>query len=224
MVFRDSRVFFADAPEDSIPFKDVCVACHHARVSLGERGFYATPEIFWDPDRYVGRPFLYFTNACAVSEVRIDRFTGAMKLVRTDILMDIGRSMNMGIDRGQITGAFVQGLGWCTTEEMRYAADGTLLSHSPTTYKIPNIQDLPPVFNVDCIPNESNTINLRGSKAVGEPPLLTAISVWCAIKHALGFLARDGIAPLKMPATPEEILTRIAHLERVAVSEPAGVA
>src|SRR5207237_122027 len=100
-------------------------------------------------------------NGSAVSEVEIDRVTGAMRVLRSDLLMDIGKSINPGIDRGQITGAFVQGLGWLTNEELRYAPDGELLSHSPTTYKIPNIQDLPPLFNVDWIDNDGNTLNLR---------------------------------------------------------------
>ncbi|MHB0970304.1 MAG: xanthine dehydrogenase molybdopterin binding subunit [Thermoanaerobaculia bacterium] len=224
IVFENGRVFRADHPEHSIAFAEVARAAHRLRIDLGERGFYATPLIQWDPERGQGRPFLYFTNACAVSEVRIDRFTGMTQVVRTDILMDIGRPMIPGIDRGQITGGFVQGLGWCTTEELRYGANGELLTHSPTTYKIPNIGDLPPMFNVEWIVNETNTVNLRGSKAVGEPPLLTAISVWCAIKHALGFVAKDGIAKPKLPATCEEILLRIEEYERAARATTAGVA
>jgi xanthine dehydrogenase large subunit len=224
IVFRDGRVFRADHPERSIGFAEVARAAHRLRIDLGERGFYATPLIQWDHERYQGRPFLYFTNACAVSEVRIDRFTGMTQVVRTDILMDIGRPMIPGIDRGQITGGFVQGLGWCTTEELRYGPKGELLTHSPTTYKIPNIGDLPPVFNVAWIENDTNTVNLRGSKAVGEPPLLTAISVWCAIKHALGFVAKDGVAKPKLPATCEEILLRIEEYERAGRRATAGVA
>jgi xanthine dehydrogenase large subunit len=125
--------------------------------------------------------------------------------------MDIGKPINPGIDRGQITGAFVQGMGWLTNEELRYAADGELLSHSPTTYKIPNIQDLPPVFNVDWIENDANTLNIRSSKAVGEPPLLLAISVWMAVKNALSFVSGDAIPRLLAPATGEEILRRLTE-------------
>src|SRR6266850_6507926 len=180
------------------------------RVSLGDKGFYATQNLDWDADTGCGTPFLYFTNGCALSEVEIERFTGAMRVLRSDLLMDVGKPINPGIDRGQITGAFVQGMGWLTNEEMRYAPTGELLSHSPTTYKIPNIQDLPPVFNVDWIDVE-NPVNIRSSKAVGEPPLLLGISVWCAVKNALGFVAGDETPKLDAPATGEHILMRLTH-------------
>src|SRR5438552_4594271 len=155
-----------------LPWRKLIDAAYHERVSLGDKGFYSTQGLDWDADKGMGTPFLYYTNGVAISEVEIDRFTGMMQVLRSDLLMDIGESINPGIDRGQITGAFVQGMGWLTTEELRYALDGELLSHSPTTYKIPNIQDLPEVFNVACIDNDTNTVNIRGSKAVGEPPLL----------------------------------------------------
>jgi xanthine dehydrogenase large subunit len=214
VVFRDGRVFFDGAPTLSIEFDDVVRSAHRRRISLGERGFFAPEKIEWDQETCRGTPFRYFTNGCAVSEVRIDRFTGMMRVVRSDILMDIGRSINPGIDRGQITGGFIQGLGWCTTEELRYTEKGELLTYSPTTYKIPNIQDVPEVFNVEWIDSDTNPENIGGSKAVGEPPLLTAISVWCAVKNALGFLAGGRIPPLHLPATTEEIAMRIAELER----------
>ncbi|HEX8153872.1 MAG TPA: xanthine dehydrogenase molybdopterin binding subunit, partial [Thermoanaerobaculia bacterium] len=158
----------------TVPWHALVKMCHLERVSLGERGFYATQHLDWDADTGCGTPFLYFTQGVAVSEVEIDRFTGHMRVLRSDVLMDIGRPLNPGIDRGQITGAFIQGMGWLTNEELRWTADGELLSHSPTTYKIPNIQDLPPVFNVDWIDNDANQLNIRASKAVGEPPLLMA--------------------------------------------------
>jgi xanthine dehydrogenase large subunit len=132
-----------------------------------------------------------------------------MTVLRCDLLMDIGKPINPGIDRGQITGAFIQGMGWLTNEELRYAANGDLLSHSPTTYKIPNIQDVPAEFNVDWIENDTNTQNIRSSKAVGEPPLVLAISVWCAVKNALGYVSGSAIPKLRAPATGEEILTRL---------------
>ncbi|MFA6954505.1 MAG: xanthine dehydrogenase molybdopterin binding subunit [Thermoanaerobaculia bacterium] len=212
IVIRDGVVFDARRPEKTMTFADLVHAAHRQRVSLGERGFYATPLIHWDVEKFAGRPFLYYTMGAAVSEVEIDRFTGMMRLMRADLLMDIGSSINPGIDRGQITGAFVQGMGWCTTEELRYTAEGELLTHSPTTYKIPNIQDLPEVFNVAWIENDTNTINTKGSKAVGEPPLLLAISVWAAVKQALMSVAGGRVVPLKLPATNEEIATRIATI------------
>jgi xanthine dehydrogenase large subunit len=197
-------------------FADLVGVAYRSRVPLGERGFYATPRIDWTWTSATGgsgSPFLYFTMGTACSEVIIDRFTGEMQVLRSDILMDIGKPLNPGVDRGQITGAFVQGMGWLTTEDLQYTPGGELLSHSPTTYKIPNINDLPPIFNVDWIEHD-NPINVYGSKAVGEPPLLMAISVWCAVKHALSFVSNGDIPKLRVPATCEEILMRLTEYSR----------
>jgi len=196
---------------EEVPWPELVRKCYLESMPFGERGFYSTKGIDWDADSGVGSPFLYFTQGAAVSEVEIDRFTGAMRIVRTDLLMDIGKSINPGIDRGQITGAFVQGTGWLTNEELRFAPNGELLSHSPTTYKIPNIGDLPEVFNVDTIVNEENTVNIRGSKAVGEPPLLLGISVFMAVKNALRFVSGGEIPKINAPATGEEILMRLTE-------------
>ena len=213
IVFAGGQIHDDRQPEQTVPFEGLVKMAYLERVSLGDRGFYSTQGIDWDADRGCGTPFLYFTKGWAVSEVEIDRFTGAMRVRRSDLLMDIGRSINPGIDRGQITGAFIQGMGWLTNEEMRRTAEGVLLSHSPTTYKIPNIHDVPEVFNVDWIDNDTNTQNIRSSKAVGEPPLLLAISVWCAVKNALGSLSGAGVIPrLHAPATGEEILMRLAAM------------
>jgi xanthine dehydrogenase large subunit len=195
-------------------WKELINACYLSRVSLGERGFFSTQGLDWNAEQGSGNPFRYFTKGCAVSEVVIDRFTGALRILRSDLLMDIGKSINPGIDRGQLTGAFIQGMGWLTTEEMRYAPNGELLSHSPTTYKIPNIQDLPGTFNVDWIENDTNIVNVRSSKAVGEPPLVLAISVWCAVKNALSYVSGSEIAKLDAPATGEEILERLTHYRK----------
>src|SRR5205814_5542876 len=125
------------------------------------------------------------------SEVLIDRFTGEMRVTRVDLLMDLGTPINPSLDRGQVIGGFVQGMGWVTTEELRYSDAGELLSHSPTTYKIPNIGDVPDVFNVALLDNPNNTMSLKRSKAMGEPPLLLGVSVWTAVKNALSY-ATDG--------------------------------
>jgi len=207
IVFAEGQVYDRRSPGRKLKFRELVKICHLRRVSLGERGFFATRGLEWDPVAYVGTPFRYFTKGCAASEVLIDRFTGMMRVLRSDILMDIGRSINPGIDRGQITGGFIQGMGWLTNEELRYTESGMLLTHSPTTYKIPNIQDVPEIFNVDWIDNATNVVNVAASKAVGEPPLLLAISVWCAIKNALSFVS-DG--KLDAPATGEEILMRLS--------------
>ncbi|MGK2855727.1 MAG: xanthine dehydrogenase molybdopterin binding subunit [Thermoanaerobaculia bacterium] len=213
IVFHRGQVFDSRRPATTMTFAELAHAAHRHRVSLGERGFYAPQGLHWNVDTGSGRPFLYYTIGAAVSEVEIDRFTGMLTVLRADLLMDIGRSINPGIDRGQITGAFVQGMGWCTTEELRYSESGELLTHSPTTYKIPNIQDLPQVFNVAWIDNDTNTVNVKGSKAVGEPPLLLAISVWAAVKQALTSVAGGKVVPLRLPATNEEVAMRIAEID-----------
>lgn len=194
----------------TLTFEELVRKAYMERVPLGERGFYATERIDWDWTSGQGHPFLYFTMGTACSEVLIDRFTGELKLLRTDVLLDIGKPLNPGVDRGQCVGGFVQGMGWVTTEDLRYTEKGELLSHSPTTYKIPNIHDLPEQFSMNWIDVE-NPVNIRGSKAVGEPPLLTAISIWCAVKHALSFVSNGEPAKLRLPATNEEILMRLTE-------------
>ena len=215
IAFENGDVFDPREPHQRISFAALVKMCHFERVSLGERGFYATQGLDWDAEKGRGNPFLYFTQGCAISEIEIDRFTGMMQVLRCDLLMDIGKPINPGIDRGQITGAFIQGMGWLTNEELRYDSKGNLLSHSPTTYKIPNIQDLPPVFNVDWIDAE-NPLNIRSSKAVGEPPLVLAISVWMAVKNALSYLSGGKIPKLHAPATGEEILMRMTAYRMAA--------
>jgi len=200
-------------PENKITFRELVKLAFMERISLGERGFYGTPEIDFNRETEKGEPFFYYTTGASVSEVLIDRFTGQLKLERTDLLMDIGETINPGIDKGQIIGGFIQGVGWVTNEDLRYSDKGELLSYSPTTYKIPNIQDLPEIFNVDTIENPQHKINVRRSKAVGEPPLMLCLSVWIAVKHALSCVRNDAIPRLNLPATAEEILRRITELD-----------
>jgi xanthine dehydrogenase large subunit len=212
VIFADGFVWHRSDLSKKMSFADLAGVCYRSRVALGEKGFFATPRIDWNWTSEGGRghPFLYFTMGTSCSEVLIDRFTGEMKVLRSDLLMDIGRPINPGVDRGQITGAFIQGLGWLTTEDLRYTEKGELLAHSPTTYKIPNINDLPETFNVDWI-EQDNPVNVANSKAVGEPPLLLAISVWCAVKHAISFLSNGDVPMLRVPATCEEILMRMTQ-------------
>ncbi len=190
---------------DKIEFKELLKAAYLNRVSLGDYAFYKTPHIAFDKASGTGTPFLYYTQGMAVSEVLIDRFTGYVKVLRADILMDLGRSINESIDYGQISGGFVQGMGWVTNESLYYD-HGRLLSRSPSTYKIPAMTDIPEIFNIELIENKENKVNVAGSKAVGEPPLPLALSVWCAIKHGLSFILDGDIPDLKLPATNEEIL------------------
>jgi xanthine dehydrogenase large subunit len=160
-----------------------------------------------------GRAFNYFTNGACVSEVELDTYTGEMKLLQADILMDLGRAINPGIDEGQVSGAFIQGMGWVTTEKLFYNQEGKLLSHSPTTYKIPNIQDIPRVFNIHFLENDTNDRNVVKSKAVGEPPLLLGSSVWLAIKNAISYKQKGKLSNLISPATNEVILMELVKYE-----------
>ncbi len=220
---RFAENFVCDArlvdPAARIPFGEFCGRARRERVDLGARGFFATPNIHFDFETGRGNPFFYYTTGAAVCEVTIDLFTGEMSFDRADVLMDIGQQINPGVDRGQVIGGFIQGMGWVTNEELRYDDRGALLSNGPTTYKIPNITDLPPVFNVNFIDNPKHTINVGRSKAVGEPPLMLGIAVWCAAKHALSFVGAGQSLEnpsLRIPATGEELLRCITRAPALA--------
>jgi xanthine dehydrogenase large subunit len=221
--FEDGRIFDSRRPGLALTFRELVGLAYEQRIDLGERGFYATPGVDFNRETGKGTPFLYYTNGCAVAEVIIDRFTGDVQVARVDLLIDIGQSINPGIDRGQVIGGFVQGMGWVTTEELRYSETGELLSHSPTTYKIPNVTDLPRIFNVEFFDNLSNRLNIYSSKAVGEPPLLLGISVWTAVKHALSFVSGGQVPKLNLPATNEEVLGRLCEYAAGAAAPPARV-
>jgi xanthine dehydrogenase large subunit len=195
----------------TIDFCTFCDQARRARVDLGARGFYATPGINFDRETGRGTPFFYFTQGAAVAEVCIDRFTGELSTPRVDLLIDIGKSINPAVDRGQIFGGFIQGMGWVTTEALVYDHRGDLLTRSPTTYKIPAVSDVPVLFHVDTYDNEDNTQNIYRSKAVGEPPLMLGIAVWAAVKNGLGYLAPNREVNLQLPATGEEILRCIVE-------------
>lgn len=190
-----------------------------ARVQLSATGFYKTPKIHYNRETASGRPFLYFANGAAVSEVIIDTLTGEYKVLRCDILHDVGQSINPAIDIGQIEGGYIQGLGWLTTEELKWNKSGRFLTDGPATYKIPAIADTPVEFNVSLLekaPNEEATV--FRSKAVGEPPLMLAISAFAAIRDAIGSVADYQVFPrLNSPATPEEVL-RVCDDMRLAVA------
>jgi xanthine dehydrogenase large subunit len=219
--FEKGFVFEDRAPERRLAFADVVRQAYELRVSLGERGFYATPGVDFNRETGTGTPFLYFTNGVACSEVLIDRLTGELKVTRVDLTMDVGQSINPGIDRGQIVGGFVQGMGWVTTEELVYSAKGNLLSCSPTTYKIPAITDVPEIMNIRFLDNPNNEVSLYRSKAVGEPPLLLGLSVWLAIKDALAHAGVTQPGALAIPATGERALMALsAQLQPDAVLIP----
>ncbi len=212
--FADGNVHDDRRPQVRIPFEQLCADARRDRVDLGARGFYATPGIDFNRETGRGTPFFYFTQGAAVAEVVVDRFTGEMRVLRIDLLIDIGKSLNPGVDRGQIIGGFVQGMGWVTNECLTYNEEGELLSHSPTTYKIPAVTDIPAEFNVRLFPNRDNTQNVGSSKAVGEPPLMLALSVWAAVRNALSYHKPGGEIDLQLPATGEEILRVMTGLPR----------
>jgi xanthine dehydrogenase large subunit len=208
IVFRENRVH---AGNRSIAFAELAKMSWAARVSLSEAGHYATPKIHWDGKSMKGRPFFYFTYGAAVAEVAIDTLTGENRCLRADILQDCGASLNPAVDLGQIEGAFVQGMGWLTCEELWWDKSGRLRTVGPSTYKIPGSRDVPPAFNVsilDGAPNAEETV--FRSKAVGEPPLMLAVSVWLALRDAVASCGKPGLSPnLRTPATPEAVLDAI---------------
>ncbi len=195
-----------------IEFGDFCAMARRERVDLGARGFFATPGVDYNRETGRGNPFYYFTTGAAVAEVTIDRFTGELTVDRADLLMDIGKSINPGVDRGQVIGGFIQGVGWVTNEELRYDDTGQLLSTGPTTYKIPNVTDLPRELNINFIANPKHQKNIRLSKAVGEPPLMLGLAVWLAARHALASIAGHQPINLAIPATGEELLITMTEL------------
>jgi xanthine dehydrogenase large subunit len=194
-------------PKATRSFDEVVLAAYANRIQLWSDGFYRTPKIHYDKTTMQGRPFYYFAYGAACTEVAIDTLTGENRVLRVDILHDVGRSINPAIDIGQIEGGFVQGMGWLTTEELVWDARGRLATHAPSTYKIPATGDVPAHLKVALWPEPNREDNVFGSKAVGEPPFMLAISVWEALRDAVA-RARPGTGPVRMdaPATPERVL------------------
>ena len=201
-------------PQGSIGFCDLVTQAYLQRVQLWSDGFYATPGLHWNRETLTGRPFYYYAYGAAVSEVIVDTLTGEWKLQRADLLHDVGQSLNPGIDLGQVEGGFVQGMGWLTTEELVWHPEsGALLTHAPSTYKIPTANDVPADLRVALYANRNAEDSIHRSKAVGEPPLLLAFSVWLAIGDAVAQALGPGSDPLlNAPATPEAILRALGAL------------
>ena len=206
IVFSDGRIICGNK---TLSFSELAFSCWENRISLSSTGYYKTPKIFWDQDNLKGHPYFYFTwGAAAVSEALLDINTGESRILRADIVQDCGKSLNESIDVGQIEGGFVQGLGWLTCEELYFSQEGKLLTTGPSTYKLPGSRDIPKVFNVKLLENADNEEKtIFRSKAVGEPPLLLAISHFLALKEAIK-ASSDMSNPqlLNSPATPTEIL------------------
>ncbi|HEY2816487.1 MAG TPA: xanthine dehydrogenase molybdopterin binding subunit [Casimicrobiaceae bacterium] len=211
IVFRANAVH---AGQKSIAFDELVKLAYFARVSLSATGYYRTPKIGYDRKTWRGIPFYYFCYGAAVTEVAIDTLTGENRMLRVDILHDVGRSLNPAIDMGQIEGGFIQGVGWLTTEELWWNDKGVLMTHAPSTYKIPVASDVPPVFNVRIFESGGNAEDsIHRSKAVGEPPLMLAISALHAIRDAIASTADYALSPkLDAPATPESVLRAIEEI------------
>ena len=211
ILFAGDRVFLDSRPELALPFHKVTDEAYLAQVSLSATGFYKTPDISYDRVTARGTPFHYFAYGAAVSEVEVSGLTGEYRVRQVDILHDVGASLVPTIDRGQIEGGFLQGLGWLTCEEVIFDEKGFLKTHSPDTYKIPAFGDAPAVFNVALLEKAAQDGVIHGSKAVGEPPLMLALSAVAALRHAVSaFVAQPGReVQLAMPCTPEAVLMAI---------------
>lgn len=211
--FRNGQVRVRD---QFIAFDQVIQQAYFAQVSLSSTGFYRTPKIFYDRDKAAGRPFYYFAYGAACSEVIVDTLTGEYKMLRSDILHDVGASLNPAIDIGQVEGAFVQGMGWLTMEELVWNGKGKLMTNGPASYKIPAIADMPLDLRVKLVENRKNPEDtVFHSKAVGEPPFMLGIAVWCAIKDAVASLADYRRQPdIDAPATPERVLWGVEQMKQ----------
>ena len=213
--FADGNVRIAKPGSNQVmSFGEMAKLCYMGRVPLSSTGYYKTPKIHWDGVAMRGRPFFYFSFGAAMAEVAIDTLTGESRVLRADLVQDCGASLNPAIDLGQIEGAFVQGQGWLTCEELWWDKQGRLRTIGPSTYKIPGSRDVPAVFNVRMLDNApSREATIFRSKAVGEPPLLLATAVWTALKDAIGAVADHKTAVrLDAPATPARVLAAIAKL------------
>lgn len=209
ILFANGAIFSAECPDNSVSFDRVAAAAYRERVPLFAQGFYQTPGLQYDHEKLKGKPFHYFAWGAAAAEVELDLFTGDTKVLRVDILEDVGDSIAPIIDRGQIEGGFMQGLGWLTIEELLWDASGRLATSSASTYKLPSWSELPEVFNVSFLERAADPDVVLSSKAVGEPPFMLALSVREAIKDAVAACGPGGLVALPCPATPEKVFFAI---------------
>jgi xanthine dehydrogenase large subunit len=214
--FADDSARLRSDPTRRLDFAELACAAHAARISLSATGYYRTPGLHWNPQTMQGHPFYYYAFGAAVAEVELCGLTGLHRLRRVDILHDVGESLLEAIDLGQVEGGFVQGLGWLTCEELRWADDGRLLTDAPSTYKIPTVGEVPEDFRVSLFqrPAPPTTDVIFGSKAVGEPPLMLALAVREALRDAV---AAFGDSPrevlLAAPSTPEALWRAIVQVQ-----------
>ena len=218
-----ANVYFADGQVCSggqgLPFASIIEAAYRQRIALFAQGYYRTPEIHYDPTTMQGQPFYYFAYGAAVSEVEIDGFTGEYRVLRADILHDVGESLSPLVDTGQIEGGFIQGLGWLTLEELVWDSQGRLLTNGASTYKLPAWSELPEEFHVEFLTRSAEPGVVFGSKAVGEPPLMLAISAREALRDAIAAFGNGGVVTLDSPATPERVFWAVRAMQ---VRQPAA--
>ena len=214
VIFRSDKVFIGKDPSLVLDFRELIQKAYLSQVSLSATGYYRTPGIHWDKEKGTGNPFYYFAFGMSVSEVETDLLTGNVKFLRTDIINDVGHSLNTEIDLGQVRGGFIQGLGWITTEDIKYNDKGMILNASPDTYKIPVMDDIPLVFNTELLENIDNPGTIHGSKAVGEPPFMLALSVWMAIRDSISAAVNhEKEINLGIPSTHEKIILCLSALK-----------
>ncbi|MGE8296835.1 MAG: xanthine dehydrogenase molybdopterin binding subunit [Pseudomonas sp.] len=219
--FRNGQVRVRD---HFLSFEEMIQKAYFGQVSLSSTGFYRTPKIFYDRDQARGRPFYYYAYGVACVEVLVDTLTGEYRMLRADILHDVGDSLNPAIDIGQVEGAFVQGMGWLTTEELVWNAKGKLMTNGPASYKIPAIADMPIDLRVKLVENRKNPEDtVFHSKAVGEPPFMLGIAAWCALKDAVASLADYKVQPqIDAPATPERVLWGVEQMRKLKAQSKAA--
>jgi xanthine dehydrogenase molybdopterin binding subunit len=215
LTFNGGQVFHPDKPKVKLPFIKLVEQAYLNQISLSATGFYRTPDIHYNKDKGRGKPFHYFSFGMAVTQVLLDTLTGHHEILKTYIVQDVGDSINHRIDIGQVEGGFIQGVGWCTTEDIKWDSKGRQLNHSPDTYKIPGVRDIPKEFHVELLENVPNPDTIRNSKAVGEPPFMLAFSVWLAIKDAISAVGNHRFEPVfQLPATNEVIVQAIEEIRR----------
>lgn len=219
--FRNGQVRVRD---HFLSFEEVIQKAYFGQVSLSSTGFYRTPKIYYDRDKAAGRPFYYYAYGVACVEVLVDTLTGEYRMLRGDILHDVGDSLNPAIDIGQVEGAFVQGMGWLTMEELVWNAKGKLMTNGPASYKIPAIADMPIDLRVKLVENRKNPEDtVFHSKAVGEPPFMLGIAAWCALKDAVASLADYKVQPqIDAPATPERVLWGVEQMRKLKAQSKAA--
>jgi len=215
ITIEHGRAFRNDSPESALGFADVVQLAYLQRVPLFATGYYQTPNLHFDRESGKGTPFHYFAYGAAVSEVEVNGFTGQYRILRCDLLHDVGDSLSPLVDRGQVEGGFIQGIGWLTTEELVWNDRGAFVSNGASTYKLPTLGECPPVFNVALLERAAEPGVIYGSKAVGEPPLMLALSVREALRAAIAAFGTGGIVELASPATPEAVFWAIERMRQV---------